>query len=217
MRDVRSLLISRLVARSMTAMGRERTTGVKVFDASAEDPNVLETHRLMLEAISMLDDHSKIHVRWMRRCVQQILLARSLGSPASFDQLGRSIFLDCTLGARYDAVAIAAMLAHEIAHSRVAMSGVRLSAKRFDLRVRVERRCVREQLEALLRIDQNHYFVRWSREVLDSGSESQFTRSSAEERAARRRVYRQMRERGVPRWISRITVRAFRSPRPGVA
>lgn len=213
-RALRSRVISRLMAGSLTSVGCENSAGIEVFDASAEHSTMLETHRRTIDAITLLHETCPIHIQWMRRCAKRIVLARPLGSPASFDQVSQSIFLDCELGAHYDVVAIAAMLVHEIAHSRIAAAGVATSAKRLDLRVRVERRCVREQLEALLRIDPSHFFVQWSRELLESRAQSELLPTIDEESIARRRAYRRMRASGVPSWISRLTIRAVRSPRP---
>lgn len=202
--EVISIVASRLVTRRMTMLGRSSEAGIRIVDASAGHPAVAATHQATADAIDTLRALSAVHVRWMRRFVNQVVLVAPMGTPAAYESLTRSVFVGCDVGLQHDSAAVAAFLAHEIAHARVAATGLRLNSRHLALRRRVEQRCVREQLEALLRINPTHYLVPWFRVLLQPGAE--LTPSPVQVRANVQRTYRRIRSGGYPRWTGRLAV-----------
>lgn len=195
------------MTRGMHALGSTNAARVQLFDASASNPGIEATLRATQGAIASLLACSAVHARWLNRCVNQVVFISPTHSPAAFERFTRSILLSCDIGTRYDVTAVATILAHEIAHARMAALGVRISRENLEFRRRVERRCVREQLEVVSRIDPDHYFVPWSRELLQPAGESQLTPSSEQSRATVQRTYRRIRAGGYPRWVGRVAVR----------
>jgi len=182
---------------------------VPVLDASAGHGRTHESNLLLAEAARLLEEHSVHCVRWASRGVNQIVLARSPHARAAFHHGTRSLLLDCEVAEHYDAAAVATMIAHEVCHSRISVSGLRAGTRDRQLAARIERRCVREQLEVVFRIDPNHRFVEWSRELLVA-EPTTLLRTEVDNRTAiARRLYRFVRSRRVPQSLARSLVRMF--------
>ena len=205
-RRVISVIASRFLARKLKSLGRENAAEIPTVDASDDHPGAPETLLATNEAIRMLQECSVVHLRWMRRCVNQIVLTAPMQAPAAFERFTRRVLLSCDVGAQHDSAAIATFLAHEVSHARLSACGVRVTGAQVELQRRVERRCVREQLEAIQRIDSNHYLVPWSCELLLAEAEPQLTPSVTQVRARTQRAYRRIRAGGYPRWIGRLAV-----------
>ncbi len=178
-----------------------------ILDAGAGHPNAKTTERGVKEALVLLREHSGAHLRWLRRSVNQIVLANAMHAPAAFDWFSRTVFLSVDAGAQFDAAAIAAMIAHEATHARLSESGVGSSRATKAMRTRIERRCVREQLTVLERIDPQHAFVAWSRQLLETSDDTRLLPTEIDRRAIVQRAYRRVRLEGLPRWVGRVVVR----------
>lgn len=207
-RDQRSRLVARQMMRGMRSLGVDALTGVRMLDATADGVRDDGSIRRVREAHELLHAHEIAQARWLTRYVNQIILVEPMPVPAAFEHFSRSILLDRDAGSRFDGTGLAALLVHEAAHARMAGLGVRPAKETFSVRRRIERRCVREQLEVLLRIDPDHYFVPWSRELLSASGGEQLTPSQAQRSATLARTYRRVRQGGYPRWIGRLVVYA---------
>ena len=193
-----SRVAARLMTRDMHALGSKNAARIRLFDASACHPSMEDTLRRTQEVIASLLACSGAHARWLHRCVNQVVFVRPTPSPGAFERFTRSILLSCDVGTRYDATAVATILAHEIAHARMASLGIRTSRRNREFRRRVESRCVREQLDAVRRIDPYHYFVPWSCELLQAPDESQLSPSPEHTRVAVQGTYRRIRAERFP-------------------
>jgi hypothetical protein len=185
-----SRLLARVTARAATSLGRDNCANALVLDASAGHPAALDTFQRAIEALSMLQERSAVHVRWLQRCVNQIVLVPAMHSMAAYERNTRSVYLNVELGRQYDAIAVAAAIVHEVTHARVSAFGLRPSGASVAWKGRLEHRCVREQLEALLRMNPDHQFVAWSRELLRSRAEEDLLPSAEDRRVIGQRSYR---------------------------
>lgn len=118
------------------------------------------------ESWLILDRWSPVFARWLERYVQRVVLVPNFGPRASYRHFSRSVFLRSDSAAAHDALALAAILAHESTHARIC---ARLGPFVFSrkVRTRIEHRCVSEQLAVLLVRDESHYLVDWSRQLLE--------------------------------------------------
>jgi hypothetical protein len=206
-RKASSRVLARLLYRKLRVLDSEGVTGVRLLDGSAHFEGASDTFLGVQEAIAMLRDRSEVHARWLTRCANQIVLVPPMRAPAAFEPITRSVLLGCDVGSRHDSAAIAVFVTHEIAHARMAALGAPSARRNVELRRRIERRCVREQLEAILRIDPEHYLVPWSIDLLQLANESRLTPSKAQLSATAQRTYRRIRAGGYPKWVGRLGVR----------
>lgn len=202
-RSAAALGVSELVVRRNRPLGRESAVGILLFDASDASPGVQPTLERIREAVALLSMHSPVHTRWLQNHVNQVALGILPYSPALFEASSRTIFLRVDLGSRYDAAAIATMMAHEIAHARLCASGVRIHSRGRNLLSRIERRCVREQLTVIERVAPEHPFVTWSRDLLRDGADDELTAVAEQARTMPARVYGALRRKGESRAVAK--------------
>lgn len=206
-RSAAALAVSELVVRRNRPLGRDSVVGILLFDASDASPGVELTLERTREAVALLSTHSPVHTRWLQKHVNQVALGILPYAPALFEASSRTIFLRVDLGSRYDAAAIASMVAHEIAHARLWASGVRVHSRGRNLLSRIERRCVREQLTVIERVAPEHPFVAWSRDLLREGADDELTAVAEEARTRPARVYDALRRKGESRAVAKaVTV-----------
>lgn len=198
-------VVAVLAFRKMTTLPTAAGVGIEILSDAASGA-ASETASAALRATELLRSRSAVHLRWLTRCPRRIVVLSGMKSIAAYDARTRSVFLAHDTASRHDDAGIATLLAHEATHARLADAGVRLRVHDVRRRRRVEKRCVREQLEALERIDSTHYLIPWSRELLKATNEPELTPSLAARSQIAQRGYRRMRHQGVPRWIARVAV-----------
>ncbi|MCC7000917.1 MAG: hypothetical protein IT357_02085 [Gemmatimonadaceae bacterium] len=193
-------------------VGELGSLGIPVLDASSGSPAVQSSLDAVVDAVRVLEEACPTHHRWLKRTVRQIVLVPPMPALAAFDRFGGGIEVNCEIGAKWDIAAVAAVLVHEATHARIASLGVEASSSRLDeLRGRIERRCVREQLAALRRIAPEHPLVEWSQRILADETNDAMVPSEGERRVMLRRTYHRLRTAGAPRWLSRFAVSVFDS------
>jgi hypothetical protein len=210
MLNVRSAVarvLAGILYRKLPVLHTPVKTGIRLVDGSAGHEGAAETLLGVQDAIEMLFDCSQVHARWLSRCANRLVLTPPMRSPAAFERITRSILLSCDVGGRHDSAAIVTFLTHEIAHARVAALLGRSTTRDPELQKRVERRCVREQLGVILRLDPHHYLVSWSVELVQAANESRLIPSNEQVVAIAQRTYRRLRTGGYPRWVGRLGVR----------
>ena len=139
--------------------------------------------------------------RRFRRVVSDIRLIAitRARSAAEYIRAASACFLDARYVELRTPEVVAAAIVHEATHARIDRRGIRARA---DLRVRIERRCVREEIAFLSRLDNSAPLVASLTERL---SEPWWT----DDLVFQKRV-EQLRRLGVPNWLLRAHGFLFR-------
>lgn len=117
---------------------------------------------LTTRAYERLFDASPVHARWAQQGVERILFLDGSPHAAAFIAQGRQLILPLDLDDRFDVATVAMLLAHEAAHARLARAGFAAPYESLSAQVRVERRCAREQLDALRAVAPMHSSISWA-------------------------------------------------------
>lgn len=195
-------MLSRLLARGSHWAGRVPLFDTRMVDMSNDTESRIVLVDLISRASELAEFRSSVYARWLRRHVNVIVIGRSIGPVAAFNHHGRAIMFDVQAGKHLDLHAVAAILVHEVTHARIAAGTPSSVGDSTEARIRIERRCAREELDFLTNVDPSHPLVAWRRATLSSSNASDVVWTDSGH-VMRRRTYRRLRELGLPRWMAR--------------
>lgn len=198
---------------ALEPLERDEATGARLFAHRPAGPRLPETAARVREALRLLAASRPTNIRWLRRHVRQVVFVSSLGRPAAFERVSASIFIEVDPRTDLDAGAYVAILAHEITHARI-YAGNPFVRDTTSHRVRIERRCAREELAALTAIDPAHPFVPWSRERAEGARDAELVLGPADRRMVRRLGYRRYRRLRLPPFLARGLVKLLGPEEP---
>lgn len=144
------------------------------------------------DALSIIEEGDPRRYQRIRRDLRSVLITRAGGPeflpPLSACLLGYQLIKDAT------PVGLAFMIVHEAAHARLWRRGVRYD---FQVRDRVERLCITEELRFAEAIHSSPDVIAWVRAKLSN------TRRWSDEGIEARRAA-ELNELGIPRWIQKL-------------